>query len=149
MFPHDIFDPVINPVFVYSVFLRTYKVPGIVWSDRNISVSKKHPTLWFSYLMTSPKSSLSIVWVYILFHCFILFCFSMLKSTWPLNVLGFPSLSFYTDQMPGSFAWFASEPHILLLTGVMWCAWFGLIYIFSWLSYILAFWPLHFFKGRE
>lgn len=26
MFPHDIFDPVINPVFAYSVFLRTYKV---------------------------------------------------------------------------------------------------------------------------
>lgn len=51
MFPHDTFDPVINSVFIHKCFLRTYKVLGIVLSDRNISVSKKHPTLWFSYLM--------------------------------------------------------------------------------------------------
>ena len=55
MFPHDTFDPVINSVFIHKCFLRTYKVSGIVLSDRNISVSKKHPTLWFSYLMISPK----------------------------------------------------------------------------------------------
>ena len=95
MFPHDTFDPVINSVFIHKCFLRTYKVSGIVLSGRNISVSKKHPTLWFSYLMISPKSSLSIVWVYIFFHCYILFCFGMLKSTLPLNVLGFPSLIFF------------------------------------------------------
>ena len=118
VFPHDIFDPVINSLFIHKCFLSTCKVPGIVLSDRNMSVSNKHPTFWFSYLMISPKSSLSIVWVYILFHCYILFCFGMLKSTLPLSVLGFPSLSFFTHQMTGSFTWFASEPHILLLTGL-------------------------------
>lgn len=81
MFPHDTFDPVINSVFIHKCFLRTYKVLGIVLSDRNISVSKKHPTLWFSYLMIFPKSSLSIVWVYVLstaIFYFVLACWNQL-----------------------------------------------------------------------
>ena len=118
MFPHDNFDPVINSVFIHKCFLSTYKIPGIVLVIGIYQWAKSNPTLWFSYLMISPKSSLSIVWLYILSHCYILFCFGMLKSTLPLNVLGFPSLSFFTDQMPGSFTRFASEPHILLLTGL-------------------------------
>lgn len=128
----------------------------------------RHCSRWYKYiseqkapclhgahiLVISLKLFSCISWLSAPFSkCFILFSYCHVKinfawDTISTNVLGF-SLSFFTDQIAGNFTWFASELHILLIMEVIWCTWFGLIYIIFWLSYTLAFWPLHLFKGRE
>lgn len=155
-FSHDIFDLIIHSVFFHKCLLRIYHthIPGIVLGDRNISMNKSTLSPWCSHSSDFPQ----IVFMYFLTFCpfskmlYFLFLLSFkINFAWDTistNVLGF-SLSFFTDQIAGNFTWFASELHILLIMEVIWCTWFGLIYIIFWLSYILAFWPLHLFKGRE
>lgn len=75
--------------------------------------------------------------------------FTLLKSTNALKlqrsaVSGFPSFPWWSNgwKSPLTLRW---STHFTDC-GVMWYAWFGLIYIIFWLSYILAFWPLYVFK---
>lgn len=120
---------------------------GRCFGEGNTSVSARHSAPWSSHHSDFPRYCLLQFRPFshnALFNLFI----GLLKSMLPeIHQSGF--FSFFTCQITRSFTWFASELHTLLIMEVIYYACFGLIYIISWLSYILAFGPLHFFKGGE
>lgn len=103
-------------------FINSPKLPPLI-SCISVFLPNAISFLYGMFESTLLKICLPVFWIFLLFFC--------------------------TDQIVRHFTWFVSELHILLIMGVIWCAWFGLIYIIFWLNYILAFWPLYFFKGRR